>query len=200
MGFTTVPDKAGGDVFTEAMWDTYIKGNLNTGVPVLLASSLLAAPAAMLDLTSIPQTWSHLQLVALVRGDTAAATIATLCRFNNDATANYDWQESSGALATPASAEGVAVTGIESGIGPANTAPAGSFAPVSIIIPQYTATVANKVCVGQAGLRYNAISNGLRNYQWFGHWRSAVAITRIQLLPATGNFVTGSCVSLYGMP
>ena len=29
MPFTTVPDKAAGDVFTEAMWDTYIKDNLN---------------------------------------------------------------------------------------------------------------------------------------------------------------------------
>ncbi len=27
--FTQVPDKANGDVFTEAMWDTYIKDNLN---------------------------------------------------------------------------------------------------------------------------------------------------------------------------
>ena len=29
MPFTTVVDKAAGDVFTEAMWDTYIKDNLN---------------------------------------------------------------------------------------------------------------------------------------------------------------------------
>lgn len=27
--YTTVPDKATGDVFTEAMWDTYIKDNIN---------------------------------------------------------------------------------------------------------------------------------------------------------------------------
>lgn len=29
LGFTTVPDKNVGDVFTEAMWDTFIRDNLN---------------------------------------------------------------------------------------------------------------------------------------------------------------------------
>lgn len=29
LSFTTVPDKATGDIFTEAMWDTYIRDNIN---------------------------------------------------------------------------------------------------------------------------------------------------------------------------
>jgi pectate lyase-like protein len=34
MPFTTVPDKAAGDIFTEQMWDTYIRDNLNATAPV----------------------------------------------------------------------------------------------------------------------------------------------------------------------
>lgn len=46
MSFTQVPDKSAGDVFTEAMWDTYIRDNLNKlgvqGHRVLTVAQFLA--------------------------------------------------------------------------------------------------------------------------------------------------------------
>lgn len=38
MTLTTVPDKAIGDVFTEAMWDTFIKDNLNHIIGMILGT------------------------------------------------------------------------------------------------------------------------------------------------------------------
>src|SRR5688572_24681195 len=101
MGFTTVPDKAGGDVFTEAMWDTYIRDNMNTGMPVILGETSLGASAASITYSGLPSGWKHLYLAGYSRGDAVATNVAVNVRFNSDSGANYDYQYMLASGATP---------------------------------------------------------------------------------------------------
>ncbi len=200
MAWTSVPDKATGDVFTEAMWDTYIRDNLNTGVPVVLANSTLVGAAASISFTGINQTFAHLLVVAYLRGDTAAATVNTLMRFNGDSGANYDYQTVRGAASTTSAVEVFATTGILVGQVPANTAAANLFSAHQITIPHYAQASNNKASSSQHVMKIGTASGNLNVEGQAGFWRSNSAITQVSLTPAAGNFVAGSRVTLYGVP
>lgn len=200
MAFTVVPDKATNDILTEANWDTHIKDNFNTGVPVVLANSTLSGAAASIDFTSISQSWAHLMIVAYLRGDTASTSTAGLMRFNGDTAANYDYQTQTGRAATAAAAETFAAAYIETGSVPANTAGANLFSVNVIRIPHYAQATNNKSASISAGLKYGTATTNQIVYGIAGFWRSNSAITQVTLLPVAGNFNTGSRATLYGLP
>lgn len=200
MGFTTVPDKAAGDVFTEAMWDTYIKDNFNTGVPVLLADSTLVASAASIDLTGIAPDWAHLMIVAYLRGDAAAVVSALNIRFNGDTGANYDYQSIGASAAATSGAEAFATSSCRVGSIPAATAPASVFGAFTADIPSYSQATNNKAAHTSSAVKAGTTTTLLGVEAYLAAWRSSAAITSVTLLPGSGNFVSGSRVTLYGMP
>jgi hypothetical protein len=200
--FTTVPDKSVGDTFTELMWDTYLRDNLNKGVVRPLADSKLGAPAANFDLTSIDQNFGALLLVSYVRGDAVAGTIAVQVRFNNDSGANYDAQSIHNSAATTAAAgENLAATSgmIDRGVSPGGSAAASEFGVVVTLIPAYTDTVGQKGAISIIAGRSGTASGNLSAMLCATFWRSTAAVNRITILPSSGNFVTGSRVTLYGL-
>ena len=200
MAFTVVPDKATNDVLTETNWDTHIRDNFNTGVPVVLANSTLGAPAANIDFSAISQSWAHLMLVCYLRGDTAATSTTTLMRFNADTAANYDYQHVAGQAATASAAEAFAQTSIYLGPSPANTAGANLFNAVVISIPYYSQATNNKSSASRTGMKRGTATGNIEVYGLAGFWRSNAAITQVTLLPGAGSFNTGSRVTLYGLP
>jgi hypothetical protein len=201
VGFTTVPDKSSGDVFTEAMWDTYIKDNFNTGVPVLLAdSTVTGSVAASIDLQDIPQDWTHLLLITYLRGDTAASLIQTYMRFNNDSSSNYDSQNVGGNASSATAAEELAQSGVPCTAMPAASAGSNLFGSQIIHIPYYSQASNAKTAVTHAALKTGTTSGSVYMQVRSGFWRSNSAITRITILASTGNLAIGSRVSLYGLP
>jgi hypothetical protein len=199
VGFTVVPDKANGDVFTEAMWDTYIKDNFNTGVPVLLGSSTLGGTAASVSFSSISQSWNHLLVLGYARGDTAATFIDLIMRFNSDSGANYDRQYLVGSAAGASAGENFATTGVSPATVSAASAAANLFGGFSIWIPFYTSTANNKTAVCEWGHKFGTSSGNIVIGTSAFFWRSNSAITDVLLAPNTGSFVAGSRFSLYGM-
>lgn len=200
MAFSTVPDRASGDVFTEQMWDDYIKTNFNTGVPVMLANSTLSGSAASIDFSSISQSWAHLMLVIYARSDTAAASTTMLMRFNADTAANYDYQQVAGQAATASAAETFAASSIYCGGMPANTATANVFGAYVIHIPYYSQGTNNKAATIGASFKQGTATTNMVRHALAGFWRSNSAITQITLLAGAGNLVSGSRATLYGMP
>lgn len=200
MPWTSVPDKATGDVFTEAMWDTYIRDNLNTGVPVVLANSTLVAAAASISFTGINQTFAHLLVVAYLRGDTVAVSTNAMLRFNGDAGANYDYQLLDGSAATASAGEAFAQTSLTAGLAAAASAGANLFSAHHITIPHYAQASNNKAASINSALKTGTASGNLVCRAVAGFWRSNSAITQVSLTPAAGNFVAGSRVTIYGVP
>jgi hypothetical protein len=164
-----------------------------------ISDTTLGGSAANVDITSIVATYAHLLIVSYARGDTAAANTALNVRFNNDTAANYDFQRLTGGAATVSAFEAFAQTSIISCFIPANTAGANLFNASLVFIPHYAGSANNKVALSLASVKLGTTTGSLATYLHGGFWRSSAAINRITLLPAAGNFVAGTRVSLYGM-
>jgi hypothetical protein len=202
MAFTSVPDKAAGDIFTEAMWDTYIMDNFNSGVLRKLADTTLGVAAASIDMTSIPQTFAHLKLELYLRTDVAAAADNVRVRFNGDTAANYDAHSGHFTGAGSGSTESIGQTAIvlyEHATG--STATANEFGKFEVIIPHYTGTTSRKGTHSFGGRKTTDASLGGGVIFTHGGWRSTAAITQVTILPGSGaNLAAGSRVTLYGVP
>lgn len=164
-----------------------------------LADNLLGGSAANIDFTGIVGGYAHLMIVGQVRCDNAATQLVVV-RFNNDATANYDSEVVTGTAAVAAAGETLGATGISVGTAPGTGATAGYFNGFTALIPNYAGTTSNKVL---ASLNMSKTSNasGAQSAQFnIGGWRTtATAITRLTFLPAAGNFIAGTRITVYGM-
>lgn len=200
MGFTIVPDKANGDVFTEAMWDTYIKDNLNTGVPVLLGESTLGATTASVTFSSIPSSWAHLLVVGYCRTDNAVVAQDCAVRFNSDTGANYDRQYHSGAAAATGAGETFGATSAAGWNCPGASAGANLFGAFDLWVPYYANSANNKTFCSEWNYKHGTSSGNLGVGVSAGFWRSNSAITSLTLLPQAGSFVSGCRFSLWGYP
>ena len=199
MAFQTVPDKATGDVFTEAMWDL-LKDNINGAIPVVLADSTLSVAAASIDFTGIAQDWAHLHLIGYLRGSTAATATQVYMRINGDAGSNYDFQQLYGQASTAAAGETFAADKAQVGACAAASAGANLFSPFTADIPFYAGGDNNKTISSAFSYKTGTSSGNLQVSSMGAFWRSNAAITSISLFPSAGNFTAGSRVTLYGMP
>lgn len=200
MPFVAVPDRNSGDVYTTAMWTTYLEGNLNAGVTrPIYDSGPLAIAASSIDITSIPQTFAGLRLFLDARGDAAATAVSLSLRLNNDSGTNYDWQLTAGVAAAASAQEAVAATSIFSGDVAAATAPAGVSGGCYIDIPNYAGATFNKRVLILSGNKTGIASGNFNARFVAGFWRNTAAITRLTVTPGSGNFAAGSRVVLYGL-
>jgi hypothetical protein len=159
----------------------------------------LGGSAANVDITSISATYAHLMVVVYARGDTAATNTALGVRFNGDTAANYDYQTLSGQGAAVFAGEQFAQTSAIAGFMTANTAGANLFSAHCIFIPHYAGSTNNKLALAVSSTKTGTTAATMFVYLTGGFWRSAAAVNRITLLPAAGNFVAGTRVTIYGM-
>ena len=163
---------------------------------------LLAADGAI-AFTAIPGTYRHLQLVMYLRSDRASTLDAVGIRFNNDSTANYDsyFIQANGPTPTMTGTESFAGTSASNGDCAGNTATANLFSAHVITIPHYANTVNHKTFEGMNGIKIGTATGNIRAEQSLGAWRSAAAITQINVIPTAGgaNWKAGSRATLYGL-
>lgn len=197
--FTIVPDKGVGDTFTDEMWDMFIKDNMNMGLPRPIAETILSSGAATIDFSSIPADWMHLVVVICGRTDGAVLASGVNTRFNNDSSAIYDQQLIFSDNATALSvSEALAQTSATGGLLTGSTATANRFGYSFQIIPHYMNTAHHKNIFAYCGLFEGTAANSGRVRALFNTWRSTSAINRITWLPATGSWIAGSALTLYG--
>jgi hypothetical protein len=159
------------------------------------------AGAASVDFTSIPSTYSHLQIRAIARSAAAGSSITANTRFyiNGDTTsANYTYHRLSGQGSTATAAGGTSLPGAYPGsVTPENGALSNLFAGYVIDILDYANTNKNKTIRSLAG----SDANGSGTI-WFGSmaWLSTSAITSLSFNIESGsNFAQYSSFALYGI-
>lgn len=133
------------------------------------------------------------------RGDAAAGVENVVVQFNGDAAANYDTQDLRGNAAATSASEAFAGSSIIVGLCPAATAGANLFSTIEAFIPNYAGSTNNKQVVSISASKSGTTTGNLFVDIFGGSWRSNAAINRITILPASGNFVAGSRVTLYAM-
>lgn len=167
--------------------------------PMALIDSASPTGTGTVTFSSIPQHYTHLQLVISGRGTQAATNVNVLLRFNNDSAGNYDWQIDQGSGATEAASEGVAQTSILAAGIAAASATAGLAGNSTLTVFNYTNTDLNTTVQWNGGVQIGTSSGNVFVTQGYGNWRNTAAVTRIDLVLSAGNWAAGSKISLYGL-
>jgi hypothetical protein len=169
------------------------------GLPVMIANTTLGGDAANIDFTSVPGHYAHLMLVCYLRSDIAAANTPVYIRLNNDSGGNYDWQFIQGSAAVASAGEAFAQTAGQIGVMPANSAGANLFNAGQIVIPHYAGSANNKSVECEWAYKTGTTTGLLSVGALALHWRSSAAVTRVTVLPTSGNLRSGSRATLYGL-
>jgi hypothetical protein len=160
---------------------------------VLLERIELNASAASVTFSNIPQTgYTDLKLVMSARSDAASVTGYVTAGFNGS-TSNfsirglYGTGSGTGSFTTPSNFVGELV---------GNSATASTFSNLEMYIPNYAGSNNKSYSVDSVGENNATTAQATLTA---GLWSITTAVSSITFTPNSGNFVSGSTFSLYGV-
>ena len=165
----------------------------------LISSVTVGSPTTTITFSSIPQTYTDLQLVISGRSDHAAHYGGGTLRFNGDTGSNYSFKRIYGDTTTVGTSAGSSVSSITDWDVNGGTTTANTFGNAQIYIPNYTSNNF-KSCSIDYSVENNA-SAGI-NGTGAGLWSNTSAITSISLLSFTFStyyFQQYTTAYLYGI-
>jgi hypothetical protein len=150
---------------------------------------------ASVDFTSIPQTYTHLQIRSIARSTSANSDDNFHIRFNSDSSSNYSLHYVSGNGTSAISGANATDSLVIAFRGTGNLSTANIFGTGVVDILDYTNTNKYKTTRSLTGHDQNGSGS-----VWFfsGHWRSTSAITSISLF-SSSNIAQYSSFALYGV-
>jgi len=155
------------------------------------------AGQSTISFTSIPSTFSHLQIRYMGRTARAATVDYLLVQFNSDTATNYSWHQLQGDGATATSANGTSQTYVYGGVTAGSTATANVQGIGTIDILDYANT--NKFKTTRSISATDNNGSGLVEL-YSGNWRSTAAITSISITNfGAGLFSQYTSFALYGI-
>jgi hypothetical protein len=155
---------------------------------------------AAIDFTSIPATYTNLQLIWRLRGSDANAVIAVYVTFNNDAGGNYTFNDLQNRNATVSGGVQTSTTAINGGVCPGSIGTANLFGGGNYTIYNYANTSYYKQMIYNTAYANTTAADSFQR-SGGGYWASNDAINRITFSGgATSTFLIGSSVTLIGIP
>jgi hypothetical protein len=162
----------------------------------LIESRTLSSDTANISFTTIPQTYTDLQLLTSVRIDRAGISVNMGLRFNSDSS-NYKNMMLYGSGSSDDSLYSTALDQFGYWYSPANGSTANTFSNQSVYIPNYTSSYDKSVSINSTS-ENNATDTNLVLFS--GVWSNSAAITTITLSNYQGsNLRSGSTFYLYGI-
>ena len=158
--------------------------------------SVGAGGAASISFTSIPQTFTHLQIRGIGRTSRSSTQDEYKINFNGDVTNTYNRHSIVGYQLGVESTGFTGQSHWRAGWMAANTLTANGFGAAVFDILDYTNT--NKYKTGRAITSYDGNGNGNSGFV-SGLWTSTSAITQIDITPAFNSFLQYSSYALYGI-
>ena len=152
--------------------------------------------AASVTFSSIPQTYTHLQIRGILRGDRVVTDSEFNIRINGDSGTNYSYHNLTGDGASATSGGTANGTDANIGFNPGASETASIFGVMIIDFLDYANT--NKYKTWRSLVGYDGNGNG-RVRLGSGNWRSTNAITSITFNPSANNFTEYSSFALYGI-
>jgi hypothetical protein len=152
--------------------------------------------SATISFTSIPSTYSHLQIRSIQRNTTSGnGTQIGLLQFNSDTGSNYSRHNLIGTTSLVSNAV-TSTTAVVFGVMPQAGDTANTFGASIMDILDYSKTTKYKTTRTYEGIDTNG--NGEINFR-SGLWQSTSAITSILITPTSNNFAQYSSFALYGI-
>jgi hypothetical protein len=165
-----------------------------------IATTTVSSPVASITFSSIPATYTHLQVRGINRLSTSGTdTLSTLMRFNSDTGSNYTSSHvlyGTGASAQ-AAASGTSQTSMVMVNTPKDGNTASAFGILVCDILDYANTNKYKTIRCLGGYDGND-TNGIVTFR-SSAWMNTGAVTSITLLGSADNFVQYSQFALYGI-
>jgi hypothetical protein len=158
-----------------------------------IARTTLTSAASSVTFSNISSSYTDLILISSLGGSSTGQAI--ICRLNGDTGSNYSYTALKG-NGTSASSERASSQGqsrISVGIGTSTSA---SDLIISTHFLNYSNTTTNKTFISRAN---KAPSGDAGAEASVALWRSTAAITSILVAPTSGDFVSGSTFTLYGI-
>lgn len=178
-------------IFASAQQSAFAIGDYESIATVTVG----AGGSATVGFSSIPSTYTHLQIRVIAKMTSAGGPYSNRITFNSDTGANYADHYLSGSGSSATAGSGVPVNAIRqwdyTGSGATNI-----FGVGVIDILDYASTNKNKTTRALAG--YDANGSG---YIYFssGLWRNTSAITSITFTPESGSYAEFTQFALYGI-
>jgi hypothetical protein len=149
--------------------------------------------------SSIPQTYTSLQIRCFGMVTLGISTSLIKLNFNSDTGSNYSYHSLIGDGSSASAEAAINQTTIDN----MGTVMGSSYAPAPTIIDihDYTSTSRNKTVRSFTGANGNIASTSFRILLSSGLWRNTNAITSIDVALSNGSlaFTTSSVISLYGI-
>lgn len=174
-----------------------------TSYESIATATVTSGGAAYIEFTSIPATYTHLQIRAHVQVSRATYGIGDgYLRFNGDSGANYSWHNvrsvgSGAAQANPTASD----SQISISDGMWGTSTGGTFGAMIIDILDYKNTSKHKVMRALTGTDFNGTIAGYGGFVGLnsGSWRNTSAVTDIRIIAGHSGFTQYSKFALYGI-
>jgi hypothetical protein len=162
-----------------------------------IATTTLGSSQSTVTFSSIPQTYTHLQIRFISQNDRADVNNGILLQFNSDSGTNYSWHRLWGDGANAFSGASTSTTGIRIERQSAYSSANSIFGAGVCDILDYTNTNKFKTIRNIGGVDANGSGYVALNS---GNWRSTSAVTNITLSGIDGgNFKQYSSFQLYGV-
>ena len=153
----------------------------------------LGSNAASISFSSIPSTYKHLQ----IRGNlNNTGTDAALVTFNSDTGSNYARHRIAGNGSTTNAAGQASQTNFYINSLMGFFATASVFSPVILDVLDYKETTKYKTARSLTGSEDNSVGGVEMDS---GLWQNTAAISTITFTAASGNWLAGSTLALYGI-
>jgi hypothetical protein len=164
-----------------------------------IATVNITSNTSTITFSSIPSTYTHLQIRSIGRTTRSSTTGTATIRFNNDTASNYAYHELLGTGSSAVADAQTSQTLIATGRMAASTAGSNIFGVQVIDILDYTSTNKNKTVRYLGGADING---GGEMYFGSGLWfKTPEAINRIDITAQSGtaDFVQYTQFALYGI-
>jgi hypothetical protein len=167
-----------------------------TSYESIAVSSVGSGGASSVSFTSIPGTYTHLQIRAIGRATRAGSTDSVKLQLNSDTTTNYAHHLLYGDGTSAISSATTSTSFIYPVITTAGTDLSNTFCAMVVDILDYTNTNKNTTVRSLSG--YDANGSG---YSIFtsGLWLNTAAVTSISFAPGSSNWAQYSHFALYGI-
>ena len=161
-----------------------------------IATTTLGSSQTTVTFSSIPSTYTHLQIRMLTKSGHAGIEDGYV-RLNSDTGSNYSWHIMTGNGSSTAAYSGTSAGFMRGFRQVGNSSSANVFSGTVIDILDYANTSKNKTIRGLSGYDNNGAGD-MSLYS--GNWMSTTAVNTITLTTETGsNFLQYSSFALYGI-
>jgi hypothetical protein len=159
--------------------------------------------SAVMEIASIPAGFRHLQLYVIGKSTSGGVGgVAGQLTFESSPTAGtYNYQQLSVNNTSVSAAQNVGTSDyIDVGLFPTDGAHSSLFGSAWVTIMEYANTGLYKNTVSLNAGHNEIASGGLHQRNASGLWESTAAISRVRVTASTGNWKSGSKMSLFGVP